>query len=441
MGSVKNGVYYEEFKTGEYIKTDLGKRYIFLENTKNRIKGGSAIYSVKALDEEKGEICFLKFAYYDSDGRTNWIIHNLYRESQFKFNYAYIEHVFEDFSGIDPLGKKIYCVCVEYIEGYDLREFCNIQWRKIKEGTLDETEYERKMFRNMLEFLYGVNYYMSYDSEPYLHRDLKPENLIISKEGKVIIIDFDFAHISQSTNTGIVKNWELGKTRGYTDPRTVNAGIYDKMSDIYSIGKIFFFWLNGYDYFKDDELGKGEVEKEEYCKDLSKGFGFDKLRFRKKYMDRRYTKLLEIINNMCTDPATGRRYADIETIIKDMTIFFSEYYKCFGKKYEDVLQVDEMPLLKKRIEQNSKGSPMVLYKVLSPKERKHGHVLQEYTMRDIVINNELIMTIYIIAGVVYFIPSLERKKLIREREGEDFEIHSCDIFETDSFKIQFYIQN
>ena len=60
-------------------------------------------------------------------------------------------------------------------------------------------------------------------------------------------------------------------------------------------------------------------------------------------------------------------------------------------------------------------------------------------MYDMEIDGQFFMTIYNLDGVVYYIPPFGKNKVVRQREDEDFEIHSNDIFEIKDYKIEFYI--
>lgn len=400
-------------EAGDYLIGRNGETYRFLEGVKKN--ENSPIYRVKCvLEGEENQIRFIKFAYKDGE---IYGVNNLTREGGFQFYYPFIEHVYGGFEAVDSAGRTVYAVSMEYIEGVDLREYRPVQGKLLREGKLKEEEFDRTMFRQMLEFLQGMNYYLSYvPGDRYLHRDLKPSNIMIDRNGQAVIVDFDYAHIPGSVATRrIGTGWGLGMSHGYTDPRIMRGIPPDVKADIYSAGRTFFYWLNGRDYFSASE----------HYENAAVAYGLEQSRFNeKRYLEKRYGGLLNIIGKMCCEPKN--RYGDTASVISDYMDFLLEYCRAMKFNPEDYLEQEKMPLLQEKRWNYLSHVRNVAYKICLPDGEKLSRPLYNYKMRDIKIQRRTVMTIYNLNGVIYYIPYTET--LRRSRPGDDYEIRMGDCF-------------
>lgn len=93
-------------------------------------------------------------------------------------------------------------------------------------------------------------------SKNIIHRDVKPENVIITNDGRVVLVDFNASRIyTLDKNTDTVV---LG-TVGYASPEQFGISQSDEKSDIYAVGVLLNVMLTG--KHPSETLAKGRAGK------------------------------------------------------------------------------------------------------------------------------------------------------------------------------------
>ncbi len=85
-----------------------------------------------------------------------------------------------------------------------------------------------------------------------IHRDLKPENTFLVREGRVKLLDFGLARLTQApddtgervTRTDTDRGAWMG-TPGYVSPEQLRGGAADARSDIFALGAVLYEMLSG----------------------------------------------------------------------------------------------------------------------------------------------------------------------------------------------------
>ncbi len=122
---------------------------------------------------------------------------------------------------------------------------------------------QRRVIDYALQIAHGLS---AAHDKGIVHRDLKPENLFVTNTGRVKILDFGLAKLTQvnegsgpQTNLPTAAGTEPGVvmgTLGYMSPEQIKGKPADPRSDIFSFGAIFYEMLSGKRAFHADSAGE-----------------------------------------------------------------------------------------------------------------------------------------------------------------------------------------
>ncbi len=121
---------------------------------------------------------------------------------------------------------------MEYISGGSLAEL-------LRNGASSD-------FPRVIEFMRGAARGLLVAHEKgVIHRDLKPDNLMLTKDGKIKVVDFGLAVLGTIDGSRLTTEGTIVGTPHYMAPEQWEARNVDERSDVYSLGATFYHVLTG----------------------------------------------------------------------------------------------------------------------------------------------------------------------------------------------------
>jgi serine/threonine-protein kinase len=174
----------------------------------------------KAIDPSIGRLVALKTISSSLVGNPE-LLERFYREAR---SAGALEH--PNIVTIYELGKggDVPYIAMEYLEGESLEKIIQ---RRQSLGFLEKIGFIVPVCR-ALEYAH---------SRGVVHRDVKPANVMISKDGKIKVVDFGIARLMNASHT---QTDVLIGTISYMSPQMIYGERADERSDIWALGVTFY---------------------------------------------------------------------------------------------------------------------------------------------------------------------------------------------------------
>jgi serine/threonine protein kinase len=137
-----------------------------------------------------------------------------------------IPEVYDRFSE----GNRHYLV-MEYIQGIDLEQ-------RLEQAT---EPFDEKSVLNWAVQICDILSYLHNQKPPIIYRDMKPANLILTKTGKIYMVDFGIARFFNP-----IKKGTMVGTQGYAPPEQYR-GLMEPRSDLFALGATMHHLLTSRD--------------------------------------------------------------------------------------------------------------------------------------------------------------------------------------------------
>ena len=209
----------------------IARRYRVLETIG---RGGlGTVY--KALDMRFNRVVAVKVLHHSSNAASKEQL-GLEADALARLSHPNIVQVYE----VGETQDLVYLV-EDYIEGPTLSQL-------LVDGKPLDWVYTVELIRRVGTALAHAHH------DGIIHRDVKPTNIIISNEGRVLLLDFGLA-ISPGAPT-LTRIGTVVGTSAYMSPEQVLGKPVDARSDLFSLGVVFYELLTGRRPFSADSVSE-----------------------------------------------------------------------------------------------------------------------------------------------------------------------------------------
>ncbi len=131
-------------------------------------------------------------------------------------------------------ATQSYFIIMEMVEGMNIEQYVT------KNGPIPEEQAVTYMLKILDALQYVHNAHI-------VHRDIKPSNIMIRPDNSVCLLDFGVAKDMDGGSNTIVGS--IIGTSGYMSPEQAEGYSINTLSDIYSLGCVFYYMLTGHHAF------------------------------------------------------------------------------------------------------------------------------------------------------------------------------------------------
>jgi eukaryotic-like serine/threonine-protein kinase len=149
-----------------------------------------------------------------------------------RLNHPGIVSVYDSGDGNEPF------IVMQYIEGRTLAEF-------LGSGKKLQPMQAAQIGQEIGEALAAAH------AQGVIHRDIKPANVMVTRDGKILVMDFGIARLIAGPETAPQTSAVMG-TASYLSPEQAQGHAVDARTDIYSLGVVLYEMLAGRPPFTGD---------------------------------------------------------------------------------------------------------------------------------------------------------------------------------------------
>lgn len=231
--------------------------------------GMGKVYKGRCVDEKTGHSRIVAVKFLSEESSHNpYVVEKARREASIRFKHENLVEMLgfietETRSVFDHNPIRHYHVVSELLEGVSLDDLlqgrltdqqgCYMPYAEklFKEYQQDSVRFAKRIVKSVLSGL------MFMHDAGYIHRDIDPTNIMITKEGRIKLIDYGIAkkylaltaNDKHLTKAGV----PIGKME-YASPEQIRGEInnQNQASDIYSVGILLFQCITGHPPFEGD---------------------------------------------------------------------------------------------------------------------------------------------------------------------------------------------